>query len=335
MLFSLFAAANAGSYVITTFPCQRLGWAWRNVWVTCSIDTRVPGTMAIPSSTNAYDAAAPNINEGLNFIGNAAYTVPNIDIDIPSGNYYMVPGFSLNTAAQKNARFCTAVGSPTNPVIGVRTACRRAIDLYGSLLELCRNPLRSGLRTPVVGNAQAPSNTGGAIFVGTQNQWQYAIPGTTMAPHASNVAALNSLQQLCANTAPVSPSTSCPGLVGWFTVVYQACNFNNVKGGTLKPPGANTPEYQTTVAGAWKLVGTGYELNPLGSLCDTTAASSTAWNPSGPGFRGTACRRAIDQFTRTANRCQTMTGYANFVPNEVALTKFGVYLGLNAPEECK
>jgi hypothetical protein len=339
MLLSLLLGASAGaSYVITTYPCQRLGWAWRNVWVTCSIDSRVPGTLAIPKTGDtSIEASSPNFNEGFNYRGGLAYDAPSLDLEVvgTAPTLYSISqtaGTLLGNTGKWSA-FCTRIGHPGSSQLGVRTACRRAIDLYGSLLELCRNPVRAKITLPANGVAGAP--VAGRLDIGTKNSWHYAIPHAGIAPHHTNAVTLNWLQTQCIapNTVPLVPYNSCPGLVGWFTVTYQACNFNNVVANAAAWQKGNTPQYTadavpTTVAANFeKLTNPNY-------LCTTGAVGANSWNPSGPAFRSSACRRALDQFTRTATRCNAVNSPSMadwFVPNHKALTKLGIDLAVVSP----
>jgi hypothetical protein len=356
MLFSLLTTAIAANSVITTYPCQRLGWAWRNVWVTCGIDARIPGNVVIPTAASPINTDSPNYNEGFNFqgsnpyigsqgeLGDLALSQTPTDLNAAlapavSGGIFGHAGHAphqfgyratiLNGAAGNDlarlTAFCQSVGAVPTGVTGVRTACRRSIDLYGSLLELCRNPVRA--RTPLAGSVN-PSGGGGRLFAGTKNIWQYATPDATHTPHASNVNVLTFAAQMCVTPgqAPLGPQNSCPGLTGWWTVAYQACN---VAGQFSTAGWVLTPQRQPAVTG--KLNPGWTDFASLTEFCDNTATGTDKWMPSGPTFHRSACRRALDQFTRTAARC---TGFANFVPAQKGLRNLGVEWGKNAPQDC-
>lgn len=357
MLFSLFIAANAAaSQVVTTFPCQRLGWAWRNVWVTCAIDARVPGNYDMPTQSVQTANLAPNLNEGFHSWGKSDFHAPTLDVDavgtVPAdyatkvGAVATVTGlviqsptlFSVDSAVYKNTfkmpNLCVKFGAPGAPagtLIGVRTACRRAVDLYGSLLELCRNPTRA--RIPLAADGVAPSGSAGnPIFFGTNRDWTKATPAATMSPHAGNVFILNFLQQQCVTPQqlPLGPANSCPGLTGWWSVTFQACNFANefATNNILTPQ--KMANVQAKLVGNWENLAT----TNAAELCTsgTATVDGTNWVPRGPTFHRSACRRAIDQFTRAAHRCNA--NVANQVPAQAALTKLAIKLGSDAPLDC-
>lgn len=353
MLLSLFLGASAGaSYVISTYPCQRLGWAWRNVWVTCSIDARVPGDYIMPTGITPHYVNAPNFNEGFRSYGSSPYNAPTLDLNLLAADapsQYAVTPFTLVTNSQKALQFCKAVGgapsiADTNlHMLGVRTACRRAIDLYGSLLELCRNPVRARIPLMPPGNAATPTN--GQLIIGTKNKWTFAgVPSLTvgvpnegwLTPHFANGQTLQYMQHECIAPGQLGfvANNNCPGIIGWWTVVYQACNIANTnpfRTAGVNSEGHYSPRAQAIVMDATKHgVSTTWDsLAVPGAFCRNAATTPDAFNPTGPTFRGSACRRALDQFARTAHRCQPNDG--TLIPTQKALKNLGVFLGTWAP----
>jgi len=157
----------------------------------------------------------------------------------------------------------------------------------------------------------------------------------------SNVQGLTHNAQFCTNpvygnalAAPsvlATPSNTCPGLLGWFTVVYNVCGFTNAPGlrdaaspnivtavaaqpyvNTYVGPIGNTVTASVLPAGAITPgVRVGYFCT---SAAPNAATTPDSWNNgAGPGltgaggFKSSRCRKALDQFGRTATRCHTST----------------------------
>jgi hypothetical protein len=289
IMFLLVATALAGTNI--GFPCQRLNWGWRNVWTTCSINSFVPnaaqdGGLAQAPTHFRYSSdtlLAPV--RALNSLGVyqpvAAGTVPNL--------------LCANAPA-------TGTGVTAN----LRNRCRRAIDAYGALVTLCASPL--GVRGP---------------NMLTTPDW---APSGGHAPHSNNVQGLTHNAQMCLLPAGQytpssiqmnSPSTTCPGLLGWFTVVYNACKFSQAPALNAATGAApNIPNFFPiggTVSIANVLNGAPVSpQNKAGYFCKAGVAAPDAWNDStGSGssntFRTSRCRKALDQFGRTASRCASST----------------------------
>jgi hypothetical protein len=298
-MFIFVATALAGT--IIGWPCQRLNWGWRNVWSTCSINSYAPASGAevaanIPTGFRVSNVAQPN-----SLIAATGIFTPST---VSSGAQpALLCSYAPNT------------GSGTTAVL--RNRCRRAIDAYGALVKACAAPNAiAGNRGPVT-NLAAPD---------------YA-PQTGHQPHVSNVQGLTHNAQFCtlpsyatAVSSPAllsTPSNTCPGLLGWFTVVYNVCGFTNAPG--LGPNGASSPvvataqAFQPYSAAYLGTVGTaGTVVTPnvvpagvynagtsVGVFCSAAAVSPNSWN-TGAGtatFRTSRCRKALDQFGRTANRC--------------------------------
>jgi len=312
MLFYFAVGAQAASAVQIGWPCQRLNWAWRNVWTTCGINTMVPTTTAaliVPATTPG----------GIYFnnIGPASPGTAYVPLSQVSAAGVFVP---QNIAAGATApNFCTTGGGgfgvvPTanTPIYGgtlQRNRCRRMLDVYGNLVSLCASPKF----TPRYGPTGA--NTNGVVQVA---DW---LPVAAMAPHANNAAALAVMAQQCITPGPLAPTTlgTCPGLMGWFTVFWNSCagapgaapGIAPVVPTTVAPamPSAlwfpdylspNAPQPPSTPGGGWQLT---TPTNLCGGTPSAFTISATEWNVKGTSFHGTKCRRSIDQFVRTANKC--------------------------------
>jgi len=278
MLFAFLALTSATSPpppppVLYLWPCSRLNQAWRSVWVTCSISAWVP--------TSPSTAAVGSLAGGF-------YSGPAI----PNAPIY---GNNDGTQVDVNGQFTPGGNGPslctTSPNTGgnfARNRCRRSLDTYGNLLRLC----------------QTPSKLPGVTSTGTQPDYQ---PLAYQQPHANNVASLGFFSNWClTGTAPATPSTACPGLNGWFTVVFNACNFKTAPGLTTPVPAnaisPNIPNYFTNWA-----TNTVTFTTPA-YFCGSSPVGPAEWNPSGPSFHSTKCRKALDIFGRSAARCNPNTG---------------------------
>jgi hypothetical protein len=289
-MFVFVAAALAGNLI--GWPCQRLNWGWRNVWSTCSINSYAP-----------FSANEPPAQIPTGFRQTLNVNVPSVTLH--QGGWYLPTATAVPTLLCTNAA-ATGSGSTMN----LRNRCRRAVDAYGALVKACQlPPLTAGNRGPSGPNSISPD---------------YA-PNAGHQPHVSNVAGLTVNAQFC--TMPTgartpndlaTPSTTCPGLLGWFTVVFNACGFANAPG--------MAPAFSTTPIGApWTanyfpvgsyatpnvlLATTTGPLNGAGYFCTAPngqgpsgTVGPSAWNLVGSSFRTSRCRKALDQFGRTAQRC--------------------------------
>jgi len=296
MLFHFVLSAQAA--VLIGWPCQRLNWAWRNVWTTCGINTVIPVTQAaltLPATTPGgifVNQAAPSSSAPLQT------SVPNSQMSTVTGNF--------NPASGNAPWLCTTGGGgfgvvPTanTPIYGgtmQRNRCRRMLDVYGNLVSLCATPKLVPRYTPNLVNPGASD---------------YA-PSSAQTPHATNAAALAIMAQECITPGPFMPSvtTTCPGLMGWFTVFWNSCagGIGAAPGVAPTMPSAATqpsalffPDYLSPGTAGWTLT------SPL-NLCGAGngvagTVSATQWNVAGTAFHGTKCRRAIDQFVRTSTKC--------------------------------
>jgi len=300
IMFLLVATALAGTHM--GFPCQRLNWGWRNVWSTCSINSFVPG------STSDGVALAPN-----HFRLSSDTALAPVRVLATTGIYTptvsSIPGLLCTNAA--------ATGSGNTA--GLRNRCRRAIDAYGALVASCRAPDGIAIRGPNM--LATPDHA----------------PATGHQPHVTNVQGLTHNAQMCLMPAGAyvpadlnSPAKTCPGLLGWFTVVFSACRFTNAPGlaaGPLIPSG--TPNYfplggqvnaVSVLANGNGVINPVSPTNRAGYFCQAGGgAIPGGWNDSTNNgaantFRTSRCRKALDQFGRTATRCANsaapMTGPA-------------------------
>jgi hypothetical protein len=290
-MFLFAATALAGTAI--GFPCQRLNWGWRNVWTTCSINSFVP--------VNSGTEGANQVPTGFRFSSTAQ---PSQSLSATTGAYTPIGSSAIPTY------LCTsAPATGTGVTAGLRNRCRRAIDAYGGLVASCNNA--NAFRGPNQLNTP---------------DW---APAAGHQPHMTNVQGLTHNAQMCLLPTgaynPVdlkTPSTTCPGLLGWFTVVYSACKFSYANGLANGPsvPG-NLATYfplgnvaQNTVAGLG-FVNPVSPANRAGYFCSTrtiapagNAGSPDVWNDAtGTAFRTSRCRKALDQFGRTAQRCATST----------------------------
>jgi len=326
-------AAHAAATNTVGWPCQRLNWAWRNVWSTCSINSFAPA----PTTTVDVGNVGYRVQPGIPFATTALH----------NSGWYSPATFSGNPAAFCLAAPATGSGLTAN----LRNRCRRAIDAYGNLVKSCVSPPALGPNYPA-----KPPNTI-PQFTPDVN------PAANHAPHVTNVRELSLTASTCllptgshSPTDLATPSTTCPRLLGWFTVVYNACGFTNAPGLTGATPGTvplvpgNFPAFvpiapnsgtngvgaatNTGLVGAGTIgtavFGSGLLTTPgrAGFFCGplTNGGTSTvipntpsAWNdapvnsatpPIGQAstvFRTSRCRKALDQFGRTATRCHLST----------------------------
>jgi len=246
----------------------------------------------------------------------------------PNGWYQ--PGAGGNSAPVPSYLCSNAQSTGSGITAILRNRCRRAIDAYSALVKTC------GLAPQLAGNR-------GPNSVSPDYQ-----PYAGHAPHVTNAQNLGIGAMLC--TLPVggtaapgnlaTPSTTCPGLLGWFTVVYNACGFTNAPGlspttllaaptGAPNVPG-NFPNYFSVGPSDLTqpaVFATNYGPDQVGLFCGTPHAAGvtvgpagvpSAWNvkgassgPVGPAvstFPTSRCRKAMDQFGRTASRCHMSTG---------------------------
>jgi len=170
----------------------------------------------------------------------------------------------------------------------LRNRCRRMLDVYGSLVRLCKlTPVVSGANP----NAVNPDHA----------------PGSHHVPHDSNVQGLayGAQQCLTPGTSYPTPTNTCPGLMGWFTVVWNACMFTSAPGVGSAGLSAGVPHipvyFNQPSAGT-----PNFQLGVPNYLCGTSNAQATGpgvWNTKGTAFRSSRCRRALDQFGRVGRLC--------------------------------
>jgi hypothetical protein len=288
-MFTLVATALAGAAL--GWPCQRLNWAWRNVWTTCSINSFTPLTTAETPAT---------IPNQFRMTG----ATPVTPTAVLAGTGVFTP-VAANAVPTLLCGFAPATGS--GPTATLRNRCRRAIDSYGGLVKICGAP--QGLYP----NRLAVPGLASPDFQPQQGHQ----------PHVSNVQGLTHNAQMCLLPAGAygpgalaSPQTTCPGLLGWFTVVFNACGFSLSP--SMSPsmlpnaPSAVAPSVNAifplgnTINSAAVLVNPVSPTLGAGYFCTTNAPSigtPTGWNAAGATFRTSRCRKALDQFGRTANRC--------------------------------
>jgi hypothetical protein len=285
IMFFLVATALAGGVQIG-FPCQRLNWGWRNVWSTCSINSFVP-----VAATAALDAVTPN-----GFQRSSATPLTPLTNLLPTGVYTPIGSGASTTVPQNLCSAATLTG--TGNSAGLRNRCRRALDAYGALVVQCKSPTEnaltaSGLATPDF------------------------VPANGHLPHVANVQGLTWNAQMCLMPAGAytpanlnSPSNTCPGLLGWFTVVYSACRFTQAPGLANAPsvPGNLANYFPLNSVSTAGVIPANYPVSPqnrAGFFCGTGNAPQSWNDASGTAFRTSRCRKALDQFGRTANRCAT------------------------------
>jgi hypothetical protein len=327
-MFLLVALAASAPVTITQgWPCQRLNWAWRIVWTTCSINVFIPGTS---------NETPANIPSGIRTVGPAGNSLGYVFNQLAAPNLPLAQSQTLQVIPTTGVTFGTffeadAVPAPqilcqnapnTGAGVGatVRNRCRRALDSYGQLVKSC------GLATGTPGALRGPNNL---------NPPDY-LPTPQLQPHVSNMQALQLNARFCnlpvgtvgsmPNIFPggpqFGPAYVCPGLMGWFNVVLNACGFTNnpnLNWPNLATPLAannNFPNIFPTSAGS---VGGGFQTLPqvttptTGGVGDTAASgpnyafcaasAANAMNAKGTTFKTSRCRKALDQFGRTAGRC--------------------------------
>jgi hypothetical protein len=268
----LFVVSSVLAVITLGWPCQRLNWAWRNVWVTCSINAYVPGVVAPSAGTTGFLATnAP--------LGTQAFALDT--------NGQFQPGVINGNADSGGPLICAT--SPNTGGSFMRNRCRRMLDVYGNLVKLCGSPVK----TPTLGpNTLTPDYE----------------PQTGHAPHVVNVQNLAFMAQSCITPGALypTPTGTCPGLAGWFTVVWNACMFTAAPGVSTSPSGVpNVPGYLSSSAAPTFSLSTPVYLcggTTPGSLTPIASAPG-AWNNRGVLFRSSRCRKALDQFGRTASRC--------------------------------
>jgi hypothetical protein len=279
------AANNIG------WPCQRLNWGWRNVWSTCSINAGAPlGTVEAPAAL-ANHFRTTNVPNDKIVLNAAGVFTPSVDV-VPTHLCLNAPNTGSGQAAN------------------MRNRCRRAIDAYAMLVATCAKATGTTVRGPFT-----PSVPGGTVSP------DY-FPSNGHGPHVLNVGGLVNNVKFCSlpfgtvGALPnlATPATTCPGLLGWFTVVFNACGYTNIA--ALAPAATPTqvkdtlPVYFLPAAGAISahpnlFAGTAAAPNTWTSAFCTPNAGGTAasWNERGAPFRSSRCRKALDQFGRTATRC--------------------------------
>lgn len=308
----LLIAATALASTNLGWPCSRLNWAWRNVWSTCSINSYIPTNVA-PATADfppAHFRRAPlSVAES-----------PNQWLQASTG--HIAPSFDGTGATTIPAgipkAFCDAMLSTnggTQPGYQLlRNRCRRAVDAYGGIVRVCAlPPAQHTFRGPIQGPL------GSSILSNFE-------PGASHAPHAANVAALAIHARRCTDTVQPgtywSPASTCPGLQGWWSVVWNVCGFrtyvpnigagglDHVQGPNVAPLGGqlNFPYLNMGVTASIGNNNPNAASAPDFAFCSpmVPAAAGTVprqWNMRGPTFRTTRCRRALDQFGRTASRC--------------------------------
>jgi len=195
------------------------------------------------------------------------------------------------------------------------------LDVYGNLYFLCKTPVFATHWAP---NSLTPdwAPTGGDV------------------PHGNNVAQLSFIAQSCVTpgTSYPVPQNTCPGLMGWFTVVWNACNLALAPG--VPSPNGNTPTmggtpgYNSPNVPAYltpSINNPSFNLGTPAYLCGSipqatgsyTMFTPGLWNPKGVSFRTTRCRRALDQFGRAADRCKTTTLPGNTDPLRYLASNLG------------
>lgn len=309
----LTATALAGAPNLQGWPCSRMNWAWRNVWSTCSINSYVPTNAAAEDFPPAHWRKAPLRATG----GVAGDTVGPTNFLDATG--IVSPAVAGSTAAAVPQMFCDALTNTNQVTTGMaphsqsfsllRNRCRRAIDAYGGIVRTCSAAPNANL----VGNR----GPGATVFP------DFA-PAPAHVPHVNNVKLLSLHSQHCfVNSNPTvlhrSPAATCPGLLGWFTVVWTACSIGTFGPNIVASPTAAQAGLGTHIPGIIPLgdvVNAGFGLNgmvvgpnsataPEFFFCSPVAGVATPakWNERGAAFRTSRCRRALDQFGRTANRC--------------------------------
>jgi len=291
----LFYATTALAAIALGWPCQRLNWAWRNVWVTCSINAYTPGStpsfnhgaVAALGATD-FDTAPSGANANVGFLYNPTFIGASLFGQSAAGfmldaNGLFAPG---GTAAPNVCIYAQNTGGGNF----MRNRCRRMLDVYGNLVAQCATPSPRYLTNGITPDF---------------------VPAAGHAPHAANAAKLQLASQSCITpgTPANVPTNTCPGLMGWFTVVWNACQFTNAPSvSTASLPGVmSIPDYVPNQAATTTLVSPGYLCGAVSAPVAPNAftAGPGVWNQKGgpAGFRGSRCRKSLDQFGRTAARC--------------------------------
>jgi len=369
----VFVATALGATLIG-WPCNRLNWGWRNVWSTCSINSYAPITGG-GSESLATQATGFRFNEVITAPNTVPSRFPTQMLSATGVFTFRAPSGPLGGAPQMLCAWAPNTGA--GATAGLRNRCKRAIDAYGGLVTSCQQPAGTAIRGPI----QLP--VGNSLFT------DFA-PAATHVPHVQNVQGLAQNAQLCqlptAGAAGYTladltnfknPGTVCPGLLGWFTVVFNACGFTNAPGlsttpqtnptwPAVAPLGAGNPYINTyfpvgtPIAGLNPSVvtekvlgpagvaatspmftigtdtpsGQGASFTTVGVFCSPRSvygggtlpltalgspirgpggATPMSWNDVGISFRTSRCRKALDQFGRTASRCEF--GGASNTPN--------------------
>lgn len=274
-MLAVLVAVAMGNRILG-WPCSRMNWAWRNVWSTCSI------TSYAPTNVNTQDYLPAHFRR----LPLTTAMAPTSSIQ---NNGVVLPATGAALPAFQCSNFL-ATGSDH-----LRNRCRRALDAYGEIVRQCRlSPADHPFRGPVVGS----------VFP----DW---APVGVHEPHVTNVNRLAAHSQACWEVqqpgAFRSPATTCPGLLGWFTVVWNACRFAEYAPNANPHAPLATPNFAPLGAGFTHArlfsgpIGGG---NPSFFVCSPAPTGGpNAWMRSGPSFRTSRCRRAMDQFGRTALRC--------------------------------
>jgi hypothetical protein len=308
-MFVFVATALAGTLI--GWPCQRLNWGWRNVWSTCSINSYAPQT------GGPYVEPPTQVPTGFRLTN----TIGLPSIVLTASGWY-APSAGAPTATLPSMLCANAMATGTGATANLRNRCRRAIDAYGALVRTCQLPPQTaGNRGPSGPNSVSPD---------------YA-PQLGHAPHVSNVQGLTQNAQFCTLPAGAhtpadlnTPSNTCPGLLGWFTVVFNACGFSNAPGlapaltsapvsvpwtSNYFPIGGVATAAVIPTGAVSPVLGAGYFCAPIaGPMSATGGGPSTgpsSWNVYGTYFRTSRCRKALDQFGRTAQRCHQSTAPAS------------------------
>jgi hypothetical protein len=272
-LFAVTALAAANNF---GWPCQRLNWGWRNVWSTCSINSFSPTAGAAETSNTI-----PT---------HFRYTTAPIT---PTTAVASTGVFTPVSSALPNLLCLWAPNTGSGITSNLRNRCRRAIDAYGALVKACQLPAATAIRFP---NAVSPDH----------------LPYAGHLPHVTNVNGLTHNAQMCLLPAGAyvpanlhTPSTQCPGLLGWFTVVFNACGFTHAPGFSpaQMPNTGYTPKYFLPSGLSSDVLPGAPTAQRNGFFCANAAAGPDAYNPVGAVFRTSRCRKALDQFGRTASRC--------------------------------
>jgi len=273
------------------WPCSRMNWAWRNVYITCGINQYAPGSGVVAGSAGAYFAGT--LNAPVTSTQGTPLGLFSLGASTSAASAYVFqPAMSgPNDAGGPN--LC-ATGPSTGGQL-YRDRCRRMMDIYGNLVWLCANPSKSHA---------SPSATIGPDYT----------PAAFQAPHGTNAANLKAAVAWCitpiANNFP-TPTNVCPGLAGWWNVVWNACSiYDSTRNGVAPNGPVGIPNFvlHGTGGAAVGIVPNDATLvvQPL-TLCGAAATPSAAnWNVHGPaGNFNTRCRRAIDQFGRSSSRCNS------------------------------